>query len=120
MSPLRPLHIESRTVRDSARGEPCTLEIMGVCNRDPATTVLAHLPDDSNGMGRKSDDISACYACSACHAVIDGPSVGWPQGEYAMRHWYFRRAQTRTLRRMIEKGVVTIRGLELAHDEEAF
>lgn len=107
---MKPLRIESQPVRDSAQGEDCTLEIQGVCNHDPATTVLAHLPDESHGMGRKSDDASACYACSACHDVID-ERTHWPRHEEPWREWYFRRAQTRTLRRLIERGIVKYAGV---------
>lgn len=101
----------SKTLRASARGQECTLQIAGACNGDTATTILAHLPDESGGMGRKSDDISACYACSSCHDVIDG-RVNWPLSD-ADREWYMRRAQTRTWRRAIDLGLVSIRGLKL-------
>ena len=45
----------------------------GVCNGDPATTVLAHIRRPWNsGAGMKPPDSEAVYACSACHDVIDG------------------------------------------------
>lgn len=99
--------IRSQKLRDSARMEECTLQFEGVCNHDPETTVLCHLPDESHGMGRKSDDISVCYGCSACHDLLDG------RGENRNTvligaDWTYRRAQTRTLRRMIEKGLIKI------------
>ena len=119
MSPLRPLHLESNAMRRSAEQELCTLQIVGVCRHDRATTVLAHLPDESHGMGRKSDDLSACYACHACHDVIDGRHP-WPEAEQPHREWYLRRALVRTWRRMVEKGVVMVRGITLHPDEEAF
>lgn len=97
--------MRSKKIRDSAKGEACTLRITGVCNRNPETTVLAHLPDESKGMGRKSDDISACYACSSCHDVIDG-RVPHDEGEL---EWYMRRAMVRTWRKLIEKGVIEVR-----------
>lgn len=96
-------------VRKSAEGENCTFQIAGVCNYDPATTIYAHLPDESNGMGKKSDDISGAYACSDCHDLIDGRN----KQKFAFKpediEWYMRRAQTRTLRRLIEKGVVIVK-----------
>lgn len=99
--------IRSQKLRDSARGEFCTFEIPHVCNGDPETTVLCHLPDESHGMSRKSDDFCAAYGCSACHDYIDGRGKRgnwyWDEG-----NWYFRRAQNRTLRRMIEKGLIKI------------
>lgn len=107
---LRAIRIESKPMRDSARGEQCTLQILGACNQNPETTVLAHLPDESHGWARKADDVSACYACSSCHDIADGRAP-WPAGEAPHRDWYFRRAQTRTWRRMVELGVVAIKGV---------
>ena len=97
--------IRSKKIRDAARGETCTLQIPGVCNGNTETTVLAHLPDESHGMGRKSDDISAAFACSACHDVIDG-RVKWELRPVDGGQWYMRRAMTRTLRRLIERGIL--------------
>ncbi len=109
---LKATRIESKHIRNAAQGEQCTLGIIGVCNGNPETTVLAHLPDESHGMSRKSDDISAVFACHACHDCIDGRTK-WPHGDAGPREWYMRRAQTRTLRRLIELGVVTIKGVKL-------
>ena len=101
--------IKSKPLRDSARDEPCTLRIVDTCNGYWATTVLAHLPDESNGMGTKSDDISSCYACSSCHALIDNPGSMLLSKED--REWYMRRAMVRTWRRLLEKGIVSIKGV---------
>ncbi|MCD6006885.1 nuclease domain-containing protein [Halomonas sp. IOP_31] len=110
---LKQPRIESQAIRQAARAERCTLEILGVCTHNEATTVLAHLPDESHGISRKSDDLSAVFGCSSCHAVIDGSSADWPAGEYEHREWYMRRAQTRTWRRLLELGVITIKGVRL-------
>lgn len=57
-------------ITDSARGEDCTIRIPDVCNFDPETTVAAHI---SNGvMGKKAPDTQIAYACSKCHAAVDG------------------------------------------------
>lgn len=55
---------------ESARGQDCQIRIPGVCNFDPETTVLAHLP--GGGMGKKQPDWMGAFACSACHDAIDG------------------------------------------------
>lgn len=103
--------IESKKIREAAKGEACTLEIYGVCRSRSDTTVLCHLPDESHGMSRKSDDISSCFGCADCHDVIDGRRK-WPDGEEKDKQWYFRRAQTRTLRRLIELDVISIKGMK--------
>lgn len=61
-------------IRKSARGEDCTMRIVGICNQDPATTVWAHSnqSQDGKGMGIKARDVEGCYACSACHEFYDG------------------------------------------------
>lgn len=100
--------IRSQHIRDAARDEPCTLQIAGVCIGNWETTVLAHLPDESKGMGTKADDLSACFACEACHSVIDGRTLY----KFAVNDldWYMRRAMVRTWRRLVDKGIITIKG----------
>lgn len=82
------------------------MQIAGVCNYDPSTTVLAHLPDESHGTGLKAHDISSCYACSACHDRIDGRSGVMDEAE---KEWYMRRAMVRTLVSLINLGILVIR-----------
>lgn len=69
MSLLKQKRHESRHLRDSARGQPCMVRLPGICNHDPATTVLAHL--NGGGMGTKHSDLMGAFACSACHNEID-------------------------------------------------
>jgi|SRR5690554_3106236 len=106
---LKRVRIESKAIRQAAKGELCTVQIAGICRHDTETTVLAHLPDESGGMGRKSDDISAVFACDSCHSAIDGRGP-WPDSEE--REWYQRRAQVRTWRRLVEIGVIKIKGVD--------
>lgn len=101
--------IESKKLRDSASGQECAFHIVGVCNYDESTTVLAHLPDETKGIARKSDDISAAFACSACHDAIDGRAKSAEFEQF--RDWYMRRAQVRTLRTWIEQGLIIISGV---------
>lgn len=63
-------------IRASAKGEDCTLRFIGICNYNSETTVWAHSNrlQDGKGMGIKARDEEGCYACSACHAYLDG---GW-------------------------------------------
>tara|TARA_Y100001973_G_scaffold106441_1_gene184399 strand:+ start:2632 stop:3006 length:375 start_codon:yes stop_codon:yes gene_type:complete len=109
----KPTPIRSSHIRNAARGQACTLQIVGVCNGDWSTTVLAHLQDESHGIARKADDLSACFACDACHSVIDG-RMKWPPMEREHKDWYLRRAQMRTWRELFELGVITIKGAKAA------
>ncbi|WP_416398100.1 nuclease domain-containing protein [Allohahella sp. A8] len=105
------MRIQSKALRDSARGETCTLAIVGACQGNTETVVLAHLPDESHGMSRKSDDIAACFACADCHDVIDGRRH-WPGTERNEESWYKARAMVRTWRRWIDMGLVTVKGVK--------
>ena len=95
-------------LRKSARDQDCTLQIFGVCNSNPETTVLAHLPDESGTgkMGGKSDDWIACFACSDCHDMIDGRR----NNEFSKtdREWYEHRAMMRTWRKWIDMGLIKL------------
>lgn len=59
-------------LRKAARGEPCMVRSCD-CNFNPETTVLAHYRMIGvSGIGMKSPDLIASWACSACHDLIDG------------------------------------------------
>lgn len=64
------MKVVSKKIRNSARGQECTLRLIGICNFDPSTTVLAHIGWDS-GVATKCGDNMAVFACSNCHAEID-------------------------------------------------
>jgi hypothetical protein len=92
-------------LRDSARDEVCTLRIEGVCNRDPATTVLCHIRDFSHGgMGLKPSDSAGVFGCSRCHDALDRRVRN--ELFERDRNWYIARALIDTHARMIEKGVL--------------
>lgn len=60
-------------LRKTAKGRECQLRIPGICNGDPATTVLCHL--NGSGTALKSHDIHGAWGCSACHSWVDGGYV---------------------------------------------
>ncbi len=70
------MNTKSNKLRASARGRDCSLRIPGVCNFNAETTVLAHLPCGHKGMGMKSPDNMAVFACSNCHDRLDRRSGG--------------------------------------------
>lgn len=89
----------------SAKGETCTVRIPGVCNHNPATVVFAHI--NGGGMARKRSSIHGAYACSECHAFLDG---GYAQFLWSrqMRDAEHLRAMLETQERMIKNGVLVL------------
>lgn len=106
---LRSKGLKSSPLRDSARGELCTLQIAGACNQDSETVVLCHLPFLAGaGMGQKAPDFCAAYGCSGCHDALDGRTMVM---SYDERIFYGARGLVRTLARMAEKGLIKISGM---------
>jgi hypothetical protein len=62
-------------LRKLARGQPCFLNVAGVCNYNPETTVLAHFRWLGNcGTGIKPPDTQGAPACDACNRWTDSPT----------------------------------------------
>lgn len=92
----------------AARDEPCTINIAACCNYRPETSVMAHLPDGSGGTSRLTGPLSIAIACSDCHDAIDGRRyVEMGPGD---REFYLRRGQNRTINRLIDKGLLKLKG----------
>jgi hypothetical protein len=48
------------------------VRLIGICNHNPETTVLAHIRMPGiSGIGMKADDLIGAWACSSCHDAID-------------------------------------------------
>lgn len=49
------------------------VQIPGVCNRNPETTVAAHANQQlwGKGAGCKAHDFAIAFACSSCHFELD-------------------------------------------------
>jgi hypothetical protein len=64
-------------IRQSAKGQKCTLKIEGVCTNETETVVWAHSneTEDGKGIGIKARDEEGCFACFSCHAWYDGGYV---------------------------------------------
>lgn len=106
-SKLKAAGPKTSKIRMSAKGEPCLARIPGVCNGDSATTVLAHL--NGAGAGCKHSDHKAAYACSECHAWLDG---GYVQQGYTRdtRDLWHLEGVLRTQDRLIDKGLIQVNG----------
>ncbi|MGI4717226.1 MAG: nuclease domain-containing protein [Janthinobacterium lividum] len=95
-------------IRKAARGQECTLQILGVCNGQPDTVVLCHSNKlaDGKGMGLKAADEKAAFGCSSCHDVLDGRAPR-PAGMTAEQvDTYFRLAVQRTHAILRSKGLM--------------
>lgn len=62
--------IVSKKIRQSAKGQNCTIRYP-VCTNQTETTVFAHLNSKWKGMGNKSPDLFGVYACEFCHRKLD-------------------------------------------------
>jgi hypothetical protein len=95
-------------IRKAARGQDCTIVLPGVCNRDPATSVLCHSNEltDGKGMGLKAPDTKAAIGCSACHDVLDGrrPRPAWLTKDMVLAA--FRAGIERTHQFLRTKGLI--------------
>ena len=59
-------------LRDYARDKGCQVRLPGICNGDPATTVLAHFRMAGIcGTGLKPPDLCGSWACANCHDECD-------------------------------------------------
>jgi hypothetical protein len=103
---LKETKVRSQALRDSAKGEQCTANTP-VCNYNRETTVLCHFNTGGKGMGSKDSDLSAGYCCNSCHDLLDSRTGILSQED---KYFYMMRSIVRTLHRMFEKGLITIKG----------
>lgn len=93
----KPVKIHSKKIRNSAKGEICTLR-QGNCSvRD--TVVFAHLNSVYKGMGNKSPDLFGVYSCHSCHKKLDRSEVAYEDQLMAMQE---------TLMKLYQKGLISL------------
>lgn len=93
----------SRKLRESARGQNCSLRIPGICNFNTETTVLAHINSVGKGMGIKSEDFFAVFSCSSCHAALDEHRIpGEDVAAYTLSALY------ETWRMWFKNGIISV------------
>ncbi|MDH5182465.1 MAG: DUF1364 domain-containing protein [Gammaproteobacteria bacterium] len=93
-------------LRNSARFMDCALGIHPHCNMNHETTVLAHINTERKGMGIKSPDYFAVFACSDCHDIIDKRRYVKDVSEIEIQQCIIR-GLYRTWEYWIEKGYVS-------------
>ena len=99
--------IRSKAIRNAAKGQDCTVNIVGVCNYNPETVVFAHYPSEGKGMGIKSSDLCGGFCCSNCHDQLDSRSG---KLDYYEKEAYMRRSMVRTLEKLADMGILTVKG----------
>ena len=83
----------------------------GVCNGDPETTVLAHIGiAGTRGIGFKPVDLCGTWACSSCHAVIDGGKSSLSRDQVRA---YAMDGVLRTLTHIATRGTLSVRNNEI-------
>jgi hypothetical protein len=93
-------------ITKSAKGENCTVRIIGYCNGNPETVVLAHLNGIryGHGTGQKVSYLHGAYCCSDCHDVVDGRvRCNHSRQEIELDHL---RGVIETQVKLIEKGLI--------------
>ena len=95
-------------IRQSARGEDCTIRIPGVCNFNPETVVLCHPNTHRAGKGKglKAADELGAYGCSDCHAVVDGNGRRSPDMTPDAVELAFWHGHAETYLKLKQKGLV--------------
>jgi hypothetical protein len=92
----------STKLRNSARGQPCTLQT-SYCSGNTETVVLCHCPSEWKGMGNKSPDWIAAFGCFECHTAMDQHRFDAPTEAY---YWF--RGILRTWAIWIGKGLIVL------------
>lgn len=89
-------------LRKYAQMKFCQIQLAGVCNADPETTVLAHYRHGHFGTGCKPADPVGAHACSACHDEVDGRTRNIEDREYVKSE--FAKGVVKTIRLLCERG----------------
>lgn len=99
---MKRIPYRNKKITRAAKGEDCTINYVN-CNYNPETTVFAHLNEyyAGKGMGQKADDCAGVFACSNCHDDYDRNKI-----EDYSANYYLLRAYVRTIRRLIDLGVI--------------
>jgi hypothetical protein len=88
--------------------------IQGICNRDPATTVLAHV--GRHGTAKRNQKYEEAgdvvYACSACHDAIDFRDWTFLSGDQQMQLFLHREREKAIVRgKQKTQSILRLKGL---------
>lgn len=96
--------VRSNAIRKAAEGEACTWP---GCDSTHGV-VLAHsnMSIHGKGMRQKAHDCFGAFLCQHHHWLYDEDD----RMSAADKEWHFMRAMSKTWVRLIEKGIITIKG----------
>ena len=107
LKPNQLSRVQYRHIMDFARDKPCQVRLWQICNSDPATSVMAHIPSFCNkGIGRKPHPLLVSIACSACHDAIDMRTNTDFDPEFLRLAW--AEGHCRTLEMLEQEGIIKI------------
>lgn len=96
-------------IRESAKGEDCTIRLPRICSFNPEQTVLCHQNSARAGKGgaKKSEDALGAYGCYSCHMIVDRqhplpPHLSWEEVYEAFQEGHFE-----TFLKLKANGLVT-------------
>ncbi len=93
------LSVKSKKIRNSARGEQCSLRVSPNC-QDGETVVYCHLNSNFRGVGLKSPDLFGVYGCYHCHTLLDANKVDYKDQLRALQE---------TQMKLFEKGLICVK-----------
>jgi hypothetical protein len=105
----------------ASRGQPCTLQVPGVCCGDWETTCAAHSNSSAYGKGKsiKAQDWAVADACYTCHRWLDqGPAPRATKERVWFKGWVLTLASR--LRRGVIKTALDLSNPDPATIAEAF
>lgn len=93
------IKMKSKKIRDSARGEDCSLRVSPNC-QDGETVIFAHLNSNYRGIGIKSPDLFGVYCCYQCHLMLDRSEVDYQDQLRSLQE---------TQMKLYEKGLLVVK-----------
>jgi len=98
--------LRSKKIRDSAKGEDCTLRLSPNCTDEWGAVVLCHVGKLS-GTSAKCHDTFAVYGCNYCHDIIDSRvKTDIAKGQIAREKL---RALEETQSKFIQKNLIQVK-----------
>lgn len=96
-------------ITKSAKNQPCTLNVVGVCKYRTGTTVMCHVRDFSTGgMRLKPSDFCAVFGCFECHRWLD--RLDHREVAIEDRFFYIARGIVRTIEALYNMGIIKLAG----------